>query len=470
MLHLWPGLRTVSDGEYLGALTYLNPLVKRTNWLYGQAHTPIYGFRQAWSRFADPQDRLWHGETPFRAEHPNLMFSARINLDVGGAAYLEYMDGDGNWTAIAADGVDGDRWFNGTEDNVFDCSALDIPDDGILHLRFYVSEGECPILARAWMQGEVGLTPWPAATLVPFYDGVGNEPDASGFNALKLASEYLFERSQAPANGGVVGTVSHTQEDGYLPFFRTSFLVDGRKSLHYDLSTWAVGDGKLIRMYLNQEKYPATGYTRLNSDSPIADFPAEGRFAADIDLTAYGLDVGDRIQIEIGAQGSNAFVGVHTLYLHDLVAETRTDIPASFEFGERPGHASLNEVEYSLDNNYPAMDRESPLLPEHYLQSFQLLQPAAPADYDLGFETYMRGVHHYRVRILHRWRYLRYRCLGTVRLRSADGTLSYRPPDTEGAAGVIDLEGISWLAYGMEYEVQDEDLGWVICAYEDYDA
>jgi len=106
----------------------------------------------------------------------------------------------------------------------------------------------------------------------------------------------------------------------------------------------------------------------------------------------------------------------------------------------------------------------------HHLQPYQLLRPAPPGDPDIGYSAYMRGVHHYRVRLTHRWRYLRYRSQGAVPLMNADGSLSYRLPDTDGEASVIDLDKITWLSYGMEYEIQDENENWIMCAYEDYDA
>jgi len=267
MLHAWPGLRELTDGEFLGASTWLNALTRRANWLYGQAHAIQYLQRQTWSWYSPAT--VWAGETKYRAEHPTLVFSARINLGESGAAYL---------------------WFNGVENNEFDCSGLDLPSDGILRLRFYVGGGECTLVARAWMKGEVGLTAWPGSVPL-FADGVGNEPTASDFNALKQMSEYLYDRAKQPAYGSIVGTVNHEQPGAYEPLFRWSFVYDGRKALHYDLSTWGMEAGDLVRIFLNEEKYPVTGYNRLNGGNPLADFVADGNYSGDIDLSLSGRAV-----------------------------------------------------------------------------------------------------------------------------------------------------------------------------------
>jgi len=467
MLHAWPGLRELTDGEFLGASTWLNALTRRANWIYGQAHAIQYLQRQTWSWYSPAT--VWAGETKYRSEHPTLVFSARINLGESGAAYLEYVNSSGNWTTIASDGNAGDRWFNGVENNEFDCSGLDLPSDGILRLRFYVGGGECTLVARAWMKGEVGLTAWPGSVPL-FADGVGNEPTASDFNALKQMSEYLYDRAKQPAYGSIVGTVNHEQPGAYEPLFRWSFVYDGRKALHYDLSTWGMEAGDLVRIFLNEEKYPVTGYNRLNGGNPLADFVADGNYSGDIDLSVYGLTVGERYQIELGIYPDGPFVGINTIYIHDLDSETRTHVPATFAHGDRLAAAPLNVIAGSLSDCYPDASRESPLWMIHHLQPYQLLRPAPPGDPDIGYSAYMRGVHHYRVRLTHRWRYLRYRSQGAVPLMNADGSLSYRLPDTDGEASVIDLDKITWLSYGMEYEIQDENENWIMCAYEDYDA
>ena len=173
-----------------------------------------------------------------------------------------------------------------------------------------------------------------------------------------------------------------------------------------------------------------------------------------------------RYQIELGIYPDGPFVSVNTIYVHDLPGEVRTNVPTVYAHGDRPTAAQLNALAGSFNDSYPASDRESPIWESHLMQPYQRLRPAPPPPTE--GETYIRGLHHYRVRLLHRWRYLRYRCDGSVRMLNPDGSLTYRLPDTEGQSAVIDLETVPWLSYGMEYELQDEDEGWLMCAYEDY--
>lgn len=471
MIHAFPPLRELIDGEFLGAETYLNLLVSRSHWLYGQAHALTHLQRQAWGQTTSSLD-VWQAETYYRAEHSRLNFSARINLTAGGTATLAYLNSSDVWTNIATDANAGDRWFNGTEDNTFDCSTFDIPADGMLRVRLTITASggsSSAYVYRAFMSLRTGLTSWP--TLPTFADGAGNEPDAADYNALRTAQQYLYENAQKPNIASAGAVMSHTQESAYQPLMRWTFRHGCTQRLYIYLEVTNYQASEHVYLYLQDEKYPSSG-SRL---ATLLDLTANQDTGHNIDLSGYGLTKGNRYSIEIGvlntSGGDHTNVRVGTIYLHDLGGVTRTYQPKSdWVQGNQPTAAQLNTVKNDIAQMRDEAASESPLWLDHFLQPFQLLPPgsghADPYDGGTGVSTLRYSNH--RVRLCRRWRYLRWRGAGHV--VSVDGEYEHTLSDSEtaGEEQVLDLDSLEWLDYGMQYYIEDYGSYHLQCAHEDY--
>jgi len=472
--HTWPTLRAVADGQYLGADTWLNLLVRRANWAYGQAHARQYLQRQAFGQTTSTLT-VWQAETRSRTEHPTLNFSAYIDLyDASDTATLYYYNSGGGWTQVAQDTGATAQWFDGAENKTYDTSGWSLPSDGTIRLKFVITGTGGTSTAniyRAYLSGTTGLTSWP--TLPTFADGAGNEPTASDFNALRQASTYLYERAQKPAMFTELARAYHTQTSAYEPLFRWSFVYQGTQNLYTDL-TVSEGSGSFhVYVYLDDEKYPSAG-SRLNGGAALIDLTADGNDQSSTDLSGLGLTQGTRYQIEVGIDrtgGGDARVTVNDIYLYDLAGVTRSNTPTTFSVDDQPTAVQLNTIKSALDDCKDDSGSESPIWPEHEFATYLLLPPGSGhADADdggTGISTYRYYDH--KVRAYHRWRFLRYAVEnGSVKLKDASGTYEKVLGDTSGASTTLDLDDVTWLDYGMEYTIED-DSGHLLFAYEDYD-
>jgi hypothetical protein len=475
MLSAFPLVRTLYTGDLVGADSWLNLIAKRNNWAYGVAHGPNRFFRQAHSE--NTVQYAWQGEVAYRAEHPTLNFSAEIK-GAGYSSYsLEYYDVDGNWQAVDTDtGGAGWAWFGGSQSMTYATGAWSLPADGMLRLRF-VSADEVYVY-RAYMSGTTGLTAWP--TFPTFADGAGNEPTAAQMNTLRTGGEYLYERACHNLMGTAGARVSHSQAS-YKPFLRLAFRYSGTEQLRVTTSAEEMGVDGHNYVYVEAEDYnpDQSDGRETRRGAAVIDIDAdEGEFTRTVDLSALSLTVGNRYIVEIGQDntaGSGGYLVVHDVALEDLAGVTRADVPHVWAEGDVILAADLNALADDMTEMKDDAASDSPIWPEHYLASYL---PGDETKNVTGPFWWLRWL-----RFTHRWRFLRYR--GSGRICSIANAVPPRQFDIDGEAepeyqrniidtgqdeGLIDLDSLGWLAYGMDYYVQDTGGHAILCAQEEYRA
>lgn len=473
MRHAWEDMRLLYTGEYLGAESWMQICARRNNWLYGRAHSPSGMFLQRVEQGTTSDTVMWEGTTYYRAEHPTLNFSARMNLAAGGAAgaRLQYYAADTTWKNIDSDGTTGDAWFNATENSTYDLAALDIDDDlpadGYLRLRFILDGtggASTATIYRAFMSGTTGFTAWAAMA-----DFAGTDvPTEEQLNAIRQSQAHLLDCAERPNISEHVSTYQHGQDDSYQAVVRYSFRYDGRNRLYLYLYTDNLDDAaENVFVYLCDEKYPASG-SRLNGGTPL--LTANGA-AGDINegynwnLADYSLTIGNYYQIEIGIEtttGTTAdypILGIGGAQIADTGSPTRTYVPATFAHADVLTHTALNNVCDDLGQMYSgAGTPESPIYSDHFLSTHQ------PVTWGLFTVTASR------VRLAHTWRWLRYASDGAVPLYLAlDGSEALVTlPDTDGEPRLYDLESVAGLTYGVQYYICDSGDNRIQFAFEDY--
>lgn len=463
MIPAFEPLRQISNGEVLGADTYLNIVAARSNYLYGQAHAPEGLQRQPFGSTTGALT-VWEADTRRVPEHPTLNFSARINLVAGGSAQLQYYGSDDAWHDFATNGSDttaGERWFCATENLTYTVSGLSIPDDEILHLRFIIAGAGTASTAsvyRAYLSGTTGLTVWPAS-MPTFVDGAGGVPDAADFDAFRISQKYLQERAQRPNTGSEIGTAWHTQTGSTVTLWRWAFTYSGMQRLYCYLTVWEYLGGT-VDLYINEEKYPDSG-SRLNDGDPLVTLGADHSEGYNFDLSGLGLTKGTRYQIELTMtkDGDNGcLVEVGALTLGDLGGVSRTYTPKSdWAHGDRPTAAQLNRMVSDIVQMKDAAASESPIWPQHQLQPFLVWG-------ELDNQRYQGQ----RYRITHRWRYLRWRGAGKIISADRLNEQTLSDSDPAGESQTLDLDGVEWLDYGMDYLAESYGTNVLLIAYEDY--
>jgi hypothetical protein len=457
MLEAFPPIRALVDfteanKEFLGANSWLNGLARRSNWLYGQAHTYGHPWRIGWG--TGPA-QWWEARTMWRAEHPTLSFGAHINMTGGSqTAALQYYDSVNGWSYMksgandATDTTTGSRYFrNGCPLDFTLPAGYTIPSDGILHLRFTVTTGPF-IVYRAVMQGSVGLTAWDAP---PTYtDAVTSAAD---LNKLRTCQQRLFEVAQNSNGGSAIGAYNHSQDNTALTVARWSFIKSGIDRVYLRSTVDYASAGDYVRLYIDDPFYPDAG-NRLNGGNAIISITAaetEGAHTADI--SGLGLTLGETYQLELVTHKGavNPTVTVLRLTLADLASPpARTNTPGTWVEGGHVTAAQLNVIGADLvamrdDTTLGA----SPILSWHPVTSHR-------SDALISTVTIANP----RWWFLHRWRYLRWVGSGTI--YSADRVYSQSLGDTTpaGSVQVMDLETVSWMSYGMEYWVEGGALTW----------
>jgi hypothetical protein len=477
MLSAFPLVRTLyytagppEVGDLVGADSWLNLIAKRANWAYGVAHGPNRFFRQAHSE--NTVQYAWQGEVAYRAEHPTLNFSAEIK---GAGDYtLEYYGADTTWHAAAAAtaGGAGWTWFGGSQSLTYATGAWSLPDDGMLRLRL-VSADEVYVY-RAYMSGTGGLTAWP--TFPTFADA--GTPTAAQVNTLRTGGEYLYERACHNLTGTAGGTVSHSNPS-WAPFLRLAFRYSGTEQLRVTTSAEEMEVDGHNYVYIEAEDYNPDSDGRRGGGVILVDISTdETETTRTVDLSAQSLTVGNRYIVEIGQDntaGSGGYLTVHDVALEDLAGVTRANVPHVWAEGDVILAADLNALAADMTEMRDDAASDSPIWPEHYLASYQ---PGAEARGVTGPFFWLKWQ-----RFTHRWRFLRYRGSGricsianAVPPREASITGEAAPEyqrnitDTGEDEGLIDLDSLGWLAYGMDYYVQDTAGHLVLCAQEDYRA
>jgi hypothetical protein len=476
MLSAFPLVRTLYTGDLVGADSWLNLLSKRNNWAYGVAHGPNRFFRQVY--VGGMISNAWFGEVRYRSEHPTLNFSAEIKQSAY-TSYLYYWHKDQTWHELDSDTDSSGAWawFGGSQSMTYDIAALsaNLPDDGMLRLK-YNSGGEAYIY-RAYMSGTVGMTAWP--TFPTFADA--GIPTAAQMNTLRTGGEYLYERACHNLNGTTGGNVSHSNPS-WAPLLRLAFRYSGTEQLRVTTSAEGVdgsGDGHNY-VYVEAEDYNPDSDGRRGGGVILVDVDAdETEVTHTVDLSAQSLTVGARYVVEIGQlntlAASAGYLTIHDVALEDLAGVTRTDVPHVWAEGDEILAADLNALADDMTDMQDDAGSGSPIWPEHYLASYQ------PADEERGIKGPFWGLKWQR--FTHRWRFLRYRGSGRIcsiangvppREFSITGeaapTYQRNITDTGQDEGLIDLDSLGWLAYGMDYYVQDTAGHLILCAQEDYRA
>jgi len=475
MLRAWPPLRQTADDELLGAETWLNPLVRRCNWCYGQAHAPLYPFRQAWCEPAHGVYAVWQGELPYDAAHTTLYFSGWVDNDADGTFSLQvYADAGGgdDWQTLATDSANQDgaaHYFGESQWVNYDVSTAgtgyDYPDD-IIRARLISTDNASTDRAygfMAYLTGTTGFTTWPVP-LPTFTDGAGNEPDYTDFNDLRDMSSYDYECAQKPNLHAATGTASHTQPDAYGELYRWAFRADGRQRLHLEVTVSNYQLASDVILYIDAYNYySGSGFAR--TEYIDGELNANGSYTKDIDISA-SLTVGDWFAVELGVLNTNTGstqIAVTDIYLYDLAGTARTYTPSTFSHGDQVAAADLTLIKNDLNEMYPDAANESPIWLEHMFATNQL---NTDADGGTLISSYRYSAH--KTCCVRRWRYLKWR--GAGKLVSADGSYETSLSDaaTAGDLQSKDLDDVAWLDYGMEYTVQDSDANHIIVAYEDY--
>ncbi|MHB0874574.1 MAG: hypothetical protein ACYC5O_00875 [Anaerolineae bacterium] len=448
MRDAFPALAEAADGSFGGASTWLNPLLLRANWLYAQAHSRQY--MQRLNSTAGAAGEVWEGETRYRAEHPTLSVSARVNLS-GGApiAALQYWGADSAWHDFTG-GVyttAGDHWFGGSAEMTFSCAALSLPANGLLRVRLTVNSGSEGYMCWAVMVGWAGLTTWP--DLVTFLDSPTVHP-AADFNILRTMEEYLLDCAEQPAIATETFTTEWPGAAGSIA--RYGFRHSARTAWYAYVEVASLPVDGHVYLYLQNAGYPHSG-SRI---ATLADITTNGEAAHTADLSALGLTLGTRYCVEVVATGSVP-VTIHNLQTLDPAVVTREYLGAGYVHGNQPDASDLNAIKNDLNDMYPWSDRNSPVFFGHELQPVAIAATAGGVAYsERGFI------------VCHRWRYLRWRGAGVI--ESVDGLYEQSLSDTdpEGEPQVMDLDSLSWLAYGMQYRVKSKGSKTLKQAHEDY--
>lgn len=461
MLSTYPPIPAATTGVYMGAKTWLNLLLSRNNWLYGQAHAPHGMFRQTLEANYTP---VWGGELYRHSTSSTLWFTARMNVGVGGYCNLEYWHSDLTWHVLSSDSATGARWFGGSSDYTVAVGALSLPADNMLKLRFTMLGGAGGGLAtvyRASLNVTAGLTAWPT---IPTFANSPTVHTAADFNQLINAQTYLYERAQGP-NHGANGFLTEDWPVGST-ISRWSFVYTGTQALRCTWVTYNYAAGEHIYIYLCNELYPASG-ARL---STLKDCTTNEDTTFDMDLSGLGLTTGTRYQIELVEGGVSGVMDVELrdLHLRDLaIVPTRTNNPhAAFAHGNQPTAAEFNTIAADLLAMKDVAGYQSPIFNAYDMATAQI-----------GAIAHISIVSPKRFRPTHRWRYLRYR--GAGRITSVQGKVvgitvvpmfetGLSDSTTPGDAMILDLDSISWLEYGAQYYVQDSGGSSITNCHEDY--
>lgn len=467
MREAWEDVRLLETDQYLGAESWMQIVQRRSNWLYGRAHSPSGMFLQRTGETTTSVTTVWEGTTYYRAEHPTLNFSARINLAAGGAqgTRLQYYAADTTWKDIDTDATTGDAWFNATENNQYDLEALniddDLPADGYLRLRFVVdgtggsSSGD---VYRAFMSGTTGFTSW--ASLADWADT--DVPTAAQLNNIRQSQAHLLDCAERPNLCQNLGEFYHNQPSSPQAVARYAFRYDGRNRLYTYLWTSGFDDAdEHVILYVCNEKYPASG-ARL---STLQDFTGgtDLNDGYNYDLSGLGLTVGDYYQIEVvitNVADGGPHLRLGGMLLTDVGSPARTYVPGTFAHADVLTHTHLNNISDDLEQMYSGTaGAESPIYSEHWLSTHQ------PTAHNVHY------IINSRIRIAHSWRWLRYASDGAVPLYVTDDGSStlVTLPDTDGEPALYDTWSISGLTYGQEYYIADAGDNRILWAYEDYE-
>jgi hypothetical protein len=448
MIEYFPTLRGVTTGDYVSAYSYMRVLAERSHWLYGQVHSLNYPFAQQEGQgIAQP---IWIGETPVASEHMTLKFSARINLSYpDGVARLQYYRSDGQWIDIATDSTRGQlRFFGGVTENTIGLSSLS-PANNLWTLRFILTgAGGWAIVYRAYLTGTTGFPTWP--TPPTFTDG--QVLSAADLNKLRTMQEYLLMCAKQPRIGACIAWGETT--DGPYPLFRFRFCYGATKRLYYNLTTSGIGSTYPLVIYLEPDTYCANaGDQRIATIRTITSDVTDQGYNED--LSGYGLVQGNFYTIEFNV-GQHANVTINNIVFADLGSVARTYKPKSdWLHGDYLTAAELNKISNDLNQMYPASNRESPLWYIHEFASWQY------PDIVLYGPTYRNK----RYRLVHRWRYLRYRGGGRIYCPSLGIETSLRDTEPPGQPQIIDLSSTN-IPYGVEYYVESFGDSAITVAYE----
>ena len=469
MMHTWPPLRELVTGDMLGADTHLAILTARSNWLYGQAHGWRYPFLQGWgSGITQP---AWQGETTVRSEHMTLRLGARLALNSGGTARLQYLRDDDVWVTLDSDtDTTSGRYFGGFNPYYERSLAGLSPKDDVWRFRFVLEDaGGFALVYRAALAGTTGFPTWPT---LPTFANSPTVHSASDFNTLRTAQAYLLDCSKQPRIGSVVNSGHRPSSSGAL--FRWSFRYGGTTRLIVKLKAMdgTVGQWGSIRLIKGAGGHPGDACWPPWSEGTEVELQALAGTTLDAtyssNLSAQSLTVGAYYGLELR---TNAGVTVHVLGLGfgDEASVVRTYTPTqTWAHGNVPTAAQMNTIKDDLNQMHPTADRQSPLWFEHDIATTQL--PMAVSGGPEHGLSHLGPVGFY---LAHRWRWLRYRGAGKVMSLDETYEQSLGDSDPAGETQLFDLDSLSWLTYGQGYYVAVRnaygEVPTLQAAYEDYD-
>lgn len=476
MLSTFSTLRELTTGDYLGAGSWMSPLVRRSNWLYGQVHGWRYPFLQRWNEgIAQP---AWVGGTMRRDEHLTLRLGARLALTAGQTARLQYFASNDTWVTLDSDSNTTQGRYFGGFNPVYERSLVGLsptPKGNHWLFRFIVEGGTggFALVYRAMLAGTVGFPVWPT---LPTFANSPTVHAAADFNALRTAQNYLFECAKQPRIGSICNSGHYSGGGGIRPHFRWSFRYGGANRLIVRLKAMdgTTGEWGSIRLIRPLGGHPGDacwapwGEGSETVLQALAGTTLDATYA--FNLSAQGLTVGEYYGIELRAIAGPT-THVLAIGFGTEPAVTRANNPKqTWAHLEIPTAAQMNTIRADINELFPAGDRPSPLWLEHDLATLQLpnqVQPAGPG-HNLSFQG---PVGFY---LAHRWRWLRYR--GAGKIMSLDGRFEHSLSDSTPVAGeaqLFDLDSLAWLTYGSGYYVGVYNVfgeePTLRQAYEDYD-
>jgi len=502
----------VDRNNYLyGVATAKTYLFKQKTWEGHNIGTPGWG---------------WTGVTTYRSEHTQFHFSAGVRLENSGSStqgvtvslqIWAKTPGTENygwqtldsWTFSVAAGTTDNAFFNNTQWNTYDISSYEMQDESF-RARFYVTGIDDPntetyriwVFYAALSGGEQSLDTNPT-----FDDGI--IPTATDFNTILSNQEKLKYRADKPFDSAYLQKLEHHQADGYLGMYHGVFRYLGMGELTVEglvegITATTSTDASINIQITSFDQDNTTtfsgggdfNYTLRTIDSSITNGLTPYPYSETFDLTTIGMTPGNLYKVYIGIKNDAETDNNPKISLTDLSIQLRssgdgrTSPMPRFSYLDQPTAAQLNLICDDIDN---LNNGDYILYSWHPLTTWMFSE----ADYAGGITrdhggtiggAYVIETTLNRYKILHRHRWLRW--IGQGRIESvtrADGTtdlvdengvwkdplFSYDLGDSKieydssgntiSALQTLDLDSISWLAYGMEYFVTGAYV-----AFEDY--
>jgi hypothetical protein len=524
----FPYIRPFVDGQILGANTGLNILTARNQWLYGKIMTPYTMFKQkrlggGTEHFVSGEPSyFWEGVTTYRADHPTLYISAAwlfgsteepppeldprewhatLNLQLwckqGGTFQWYTIESE---TIIHAASGNTCKFFKDSQWYSIDLSDYVLPtnllQNDAVRVRFWVTEVQNGNTEEGWihvfcayMDGWVGHDNY--VIPVTFTDTLIH--DAADFNTLVTAQEFVYNKVCRNELSMYTQRLEHTQETAWEVLDNLVFRYTGQGELYlqFRLNSVRVGGGMTVSIksfdFVPESLLEGSG-TYDQDLSPSYD---HGDDASTITITYHLPDVMPALtpwewyRLEFRAT-DGVSLSLIDVYIQKEATEGRLTALPLWEHLDNPSEVDVNLLVTDIDNMADPIAGDYPATRIHMLNTFMNAGSEPETDHT-GNTHWINTNPSYGIWHRHRW--LRWIGAGTIESRSGqegpapDYTwipdFSTSLPDSKelinetyddidankvSVMQTLDLDSVSWLAYGMIYAVRGVEV-----AFEDYD-